>query len=59
MSKTKKILLKSNEDFEKIVLKNHITENKIIITFKRKKTRKFLENWYKKLNEFVEEQKQH
>lgn len=41
MSKSKKIILKNNEDFEKIVLKNKITENKITITFKRKKTKKF------------------
>ena len=54
MSKTKNIILKSNDDFEKIVIKNHTFKNKTIITFKRKKTKKFLENWYKKLNEFVE-----
>ena len=53
----KDLNLKINKDLKKIVIKNNGAENKLIITFKRKKRKKFLENWYEKLDEFVEENK--
>lgn len=43
------------QDFEKIVIKHFNSQNKLVITFKKKKPKIFLENWRKKLNEFVEE----
>lgn len=51
----KDLNLKIDKDLKKIVIKNNGAENKLIITFKRKKRKKFLENWYEKLDEFVEE----
>ena len=48
MAKTKNI---------KISIKHYHSKEKLIITFKKKKSKRFLENWYKKLNEFVEEEK--
>lgn len=53
----KDLNLKIDKDLKKIVIKNNGAENKLIITFKRKKRKKFLENWYEKLDEFVEENK--
>lgn len=47
MAKTKNIKIS-------IKHKQHQSKKKLIITIKKKKSKRFLENWYKKLNEFVE-----
>ena len=39
----------------KISIKHYHSKEKLTITFKKKKPKIFLKNWYKKLNEFVEE----
>ena len=39
----------------KIIIKSYKSESKLVIIFKKKKPKRFLENWYKKLNNFVEE----
>ena len=39
----------------KISIKQNQSKKKLIIIFKKKKPKIFLENWYKKLKEYVEE----
>lgn len=39
----------------KIIIKHH-SKKKLIITFKKDKSKRFLENWYKRLKEFVAEE---
>lgn len=55
MKQVRKIKIRLNENSKNVQIK--FSKSKIIIKVEAKKKKILLENWYKKLNEFVELEK--